>query len=381
MLNKTLAVSLAMLALAACAQKKQGEVRAVTKQSYGTTLKGEPVDLFTLKNKNGVEIAITNYGGIITSLKVPDAKGAFGDIVLGFDDLGGYLKPNPYFGAIIGRYGNRIAGGKFTLDGKTYSLDINNGPNSLHGGNEGFDKRVWTAKEFEKPGEVGVELTYLSKDGEGGYPGNLQVTVHYILTDANALKIHYKATTDKDTVVNLTNHSYFNLKGAGNGDILDHELALNAAKFMPTNKDLIPTGELRPVKGTPFDFLTPHVIGSRIHDDYEQLKLAGGYDHNFVIQNDDPGMVLSAKASDPTSGRTLEVWTTEPGVQFYTGNFLDGTVIGRGGKVYKKNYGFCLETQHYPDSPNHPDFPSTVLKPSQQYESTTVWKFGTVKKP
>jgi aldose 1-epimerase len=311
------------------------------------------------------------------SLKVPDSKGALGDIVLGFDSLDGYLADNPFFGALVGRYGNRIAKGHFTLDGKEYTLPINNGANALHGGLKGFDKHIWTAKPGQGKDGQTLELTYVSKDGEEGYPGTLTATVTYTLTNANELRIHYQATTDKPTVLNLTNHSYFNLAGAGNGDILGHELMLNADKFTPVDKGLIPTGELRPVDGTPFDFRKATAIGARINADDEQIKLGGGYDHNFVLNGQAGTMRLAARATEPKSGRVLEVSTTEPGVQFYTGNFLDGTLHGKGGKVYNKRYGFCLETQHYPDSPNKPSFPSTVLRPGQKYDTTTVFKFST----
>jgi len=296
-------------------------------------------------------------------------------VVLGFDTLDGYLaNPGPFFGALIGRYGNRIAHARFTLNGTEYTLDRNDGQNSLHGGARGFDKRVWTPRELP---DGGLELTYVSKDGEGGYPGNLKATVTYHLTDANELRIDYLATTDKPTVVNLTNHSYFNLRGAGSGNVLGHLVTLNADRFTPVDAGLIPTGELRPVSGTPFDFRKPTAIGARIAQGDEQLKLARGYDHNWVINRAGNDLVLAARVEDPESGRVLEARTTEPGIQFYTANFLDGSIHGKGGKVYGQRYAFCLETQHFPDSPNHPKFPSTELKPGQQYRSTTVFRFST----
>ena len=375
-MRKSVLLLMAVLAFAAACKKEQQGVKAsVTKQEFGKTAQGEAVDLYVLKNKNGVEAAITNYGATVVSLKTPDAKGAFADIVLGFDNLQGYLSPEPYLGAVVGRYGNRIAKGKFKLDGKEYSLPINNGANSLHGGIKGFDKVVW---QGEAKGENAVVLSYLSKDGEEGYPGNLSVKVTYTLTDSDDLHIDYFATTDKDTVVNLTNHSYFNLAGQGTGDILSHEMQLNADRFTPVDAGLIPTGELKPVEGTPFDFRKSTAIGARIEDADEQMKLGGGYDHNFVLNRGAEPLALAARATETKSGRVLEVWTAEPGVQFYTGNFLDGTVHGKGGVAYQKRFGFCLETQHYPDSPNHPDFPTTTLKPGQEYKTTTVWKFRTV---
>jgi aldose 1-epimerase len=343
-------------------------------REFGKLPSGETVELYTLKNAKGVEVDISTYGGVVTSLKVPDKSGTLGDIVLGFDDLNGYLTPPPYFGALIGRYGNRIGHAQFTLDGVTYKLAKNDGDNSLHGGKRGFDKVLWKAK----PGEgQSLELTYLSKDGEEGYPGNLAVTVVYTLTDNNELKIDYSATTDKDTVLNLTNHSYFNLAGQGEGDILGHQITINADKFTPVDKGLIPTGELRNVEGTPFDFRQPHAIGERIGSSDEQIVLGGGYDHNFVLNRNGDGLSLAARVTEAKSGRVMEVSTTEPAIQFYTGNFLDGTLHGKGGKVYARRSALCLETQHYPDSPNHPDFPTTELKPGGRYHTTTVYRFST----
>jgi len=350
---------------------------AESRADFGKTPEGVAVHIYTLTNKKGLEARITNYGGIVVSLKTPDRKGAMADIVLGFDSLEGYLNsPSPYFGALIGRYGNRIAHARFTLNGVNYKLAANNGENSLHGGNRVFNRVVWTPRELS---DGGLELTYLSKDGEEGYPGNLRVTVTYHLTEANELKIEYAASTDKDTVLNLTNHSYFNLKGAGNGDILGHVVTLNADKFTPVDAGLIPTGDLRSVNGTPFDFRKGTAIGARIEQNDEQLKLGKGYDHNWVLNKSGNSLSLAARVEEPSTGRVLEVHTTEPGVQFYTGNFLDGTVKGKGGKVYGFRSGFCLETQHFPDSPNQSQFPSTVLRPGQAFRSTTVYRFSAKK--
>src|SRR5579864_1262233 len=344
-----------------------------TQSEFGKMPDGTGIQLFTLTNQNGVQAKITNYGGIVVSLTVPDRKGAMADVVLGFDSLAGYLaNPGPFFGALIGRYGNRISHARFSLNGVEYQLDKNNGANSLHGGARGFDKRVWTPRLLP---DGGLALTYLSKDGEGGYPGNLTVNVTYHLTDANELKIEYAATTDKDTVVNLTNHAYFNLKGAGSGDILGHQVTLNADRFTPVDSGLIPTGELRSVKGTPFDFRKATPIGARIEQNDEQLKLGQGYDHNWVLNKSGAALSLAARVEEPESGRVLEVYTTQPGIQFYTANFLDGSIKGKGGKAYGRRSAFCLETQHFPDSPNKKEFPSTVLKPGQKFTSTTVYRF------
>jgi aldose 1-epimerase len=345
-------------------------------QPFGTR-DGRPVNLYTLTNSHGVEVRVMNYGGIILSIRVPDRKGQLADIVLGHETLEGYIPNPPYLGAIVGRYANRIANGSFTLDGKTYTLPKNDGPNTLHGGlDKAFNKVVWDAEPLK--GETGVAFSYLSKDGEEGFPGNLKVKVTYTLTDANEVVIDYEATTDKATPINVSQHSYFNLAGEGNGDILNHEVMLNADRFTPVDKNLIPTGELRPVKGTPFDFTTSTKIGARIDDNYDQLVLGHGYDHDWIINRNskDNGLVLAARVYEPTTGRVLEVSTTQPGVQFYTGNFLDGTVTGKQGHVYKHRYGFCLETQHFPDSPNHPDFPTTILKPGETFRSKTVFKFS-----
>jgi aldose 1-epimerase len=348
----------------------------IQRSTFGKTADGQTIELYTLTNRQGMQAAITNYGGRVVSIRVPDRNGKLADVVLGFDDLQGYLGNNPFFGAIVGRYANRIAKAQFRLDGVEYKLAANNGPNSLHGGLKGFDKRVWTPREISES-HPSLELTYLSKDGEEGYPGNLQVKVVYSLSDDNKLKIDYSATTDKDTVLNLSNHSYFNLAGQGNGDILKHILMINADRFTPVDATLIPTGELRKVEGTPFDFRKPTAIGARINQDNQQLEFGKGYDHNFVLNRRGSGLTLAARVTDPESGRVLEVLTTQPGLQFYTGNFLDGTIHGKGGKVYGHRSAFCLETQHFPDSPNHPRFPSTELKPGETYHEVTVFKFST----
>jgi aldose 1-epimerase len=353
-----------------------GKGKSTLKQEvFGKTADGQRVDLYTLTNANGVEAKITNYGGIVVSLKTPDRNGKMDDVVLGFDNLDEYLKGHPFFGAIAGRYANRIAKGRFTLNGVEYKLAVNNGENSLHGGTKGFDKSVWKARQVPAKGGVALELTHFSPDGDEGYPGNLSVKVVYTLTDKNELRIDYSATTDKDTVLNLTNHSYFNLAGQGSGDILKHVVTINADRFTPVDSTLIPTGELRGVKGTPFDFTTPTAIGARVDQDEEQMKFGQGYDHNFVL-NGQPGTLRQAvKVSEPTTGRVMEVWTTQPGVQFYIGNFLTERG-GKVGKVYNKRTGFCFETQHFPDSPNHPSFPTTVLKKGGRFQSTTVFKFS-----
>lgn len=349
----------------------------VKKESFGKTAAGQSVDIYTLTNRNGVEAKITNYGGIVTELKVPDRKGQLDDVVLGFDNLNAYMRKHPHFGALIGRYGNRIAKGRFTLNGVEYKLAINNGENHLHGGLIGYDNVVWTARPIKVRNLPALELTYLSKDGEEGYPGNLSIRVVYTLTNANDLKIDYFATTDKDTVVNLTNHSYFNLAGEGNGDILKHQLLIKANRFTPTDAGSIPTGELRSVRGTPFDFLRAVEIGARINQDYEQLKFGKGYDHNYVLNGKIGTLRQVASVYEPGSGRVMEVWTTEPGMQLYTGNFLDGSLTGKRGGNYGHRSAFCLETQHYPDSPNQPKFPSTVLKKGARYRTTTIYKFST----
>lgn len=337
---------------------------------WGQLPDGTPVELFTLRNASGMTAKITNYGAILTELWVPDATGALTDVVLGFDNLQGYLDGHPFFGATVGRYANRIANGRFELDGQEYRLFVNNGPNSLHGGEFGFDKKVWSAEPEAGP-PASVLFRYRSVDGEEGYPGTLDVEVRYTLDDLNALRIDYRARTDAPTPLNLTNHSYFNLRGPGYATILEHELELNAAHYTPVDETLIPTGEIAPVEGTVFDFRTPTAIGDRIA---EIPAWAGGYDHNFVLEGG-AGLRQIARVRDPESGRVMEVETTQPAVQFYTGNFLDGSNVGKQGIVYQKNAAFCLETQHYPDSPNRPEFPSTILRPGEVYEQTTVYSF------
>jgi aldose 1-epimerase len=350
----------------------------VTSGPFGKLPDGTALDVYTLTNANGIQARVTNYGGIILSLAVPDRTGKLDDVVLGYDSIDGYLKESPYFGAIVGRYGNRIGKARFKIDGTTSKLAANNGPNSLHGGIKGFDKVVWKAEPFEHPGEVGLILTHVSPDGDEGFPGTLNVRISYTLTDKNDLAFDYQATTDKATPINLTQHSYFNLAGAGTRDVLGHEVTLNADRYTPVDATLIPTGELAPVEGTPFDFRQPASIGARIDAAHPQIKFGGGYDHNYVLNRADDGLSLAARVTEPTTGRVLEVRTTEPGVQFYTGNFLDGTITGKGGRVYNKRFGFCLETQHFPDSPNKPAFPSAILHPGSQYKSRTVFTFSTL---
>jgi aldose 1-epimerase len=344
----------------------------LTKERFGLVDDSIQVYLFTMKNKNGVEVKITNYGGIVTSIIVPDKNGSFDDIALGFNRLEPYLAGHPYFGCIVGRYANRIDKGQFTLDGRTYRLATNNGPNHLHGGEEGFDKKVWDADDAAGLDSVAVILNYLSPDGEEGYPGNMQVTVVYTLTNENELIIDYEATSDKATPVNITHHSYFNLAGEGSGDIYDHRLMIDADRYTVVDANLIPTGELRPVEGTPMDFREPHNIGERIN------LVEGGYDHNYVLNNDG-SFALAARVEEPLSGRVMEVFTSEPGMQFYSGNFLDGSITGKSGKKYYQRYGFCLETQHFPDSPNQPGFPNTILRPGETYQYRTVYKFSVAK--
>ena len=355
----------------AAAAGEGGPTMDVRKELFGRLPDGTAVDIYTLTNKAGLEARIMTYGAILVSLKTPDRAGALADVNLGFDSLEGYLGTHPYFGAIIGRYGNRIAKARFTLDGAEYRLAVNNNENTLHGGLKGFDKVVWTAEPVRGEKSAGLKLTYLSKDGEEGYPGNLAVTVVYTLTDADELEIRYEATTDKPTVLNLTNHAYWNLKGEGHGDILGHVLRLEADRITAVDSpvNLIPTGEIAPVAGTPFDFTAPHAIGERI------ALVEGGYDHNFVLRSGGGTLALAARVEEPVSGRVMEVWTDQPAIQLYTGNFLDGSVVGKGGKAYMKHSAFCLETQHFPDSPNHPNFPSTVLRPGETFRSVSVYKF------
>jgi aldose 1-epimerase len=352
-------------------------VDSVSRASFGTAPDGTPVEVFTLTNANGLEARILSYGGIVQSLKTPDKTGKMDDVVLGFDDLAGYVKSSPYFGAIVGRYGNRIARGRFTLDGKTYKLAINNAPNSLHGGIKGFDKVVWHAEPFKSDSGVGVVLTHTSPDGDEGFPGTLNAKVTYTLTDQNELAIDYEATTDKPTPVNLTNHTYWNLAGDGKRDILGHVLAIPASGIVAVDSTLIPTGEILKVARTPFDFRAPTPIGARIDSSHIQLRYGRGYDHTFVLDRDDQtSLVRAAHVTEPTTGRTLDIYTTEPGVQFYTGNFLDGSAVGKSGHVYKYRYGLALETHHFPDSPNQPSFPPVILRPGQVYRTKTVFKLG-----
>jgi len=348
----------------------------IIKEDFGKTNEGISVDIYTLKNKQGSELKVTNYGAIVVSLKVADLKGNFDDIVLGYDNLNNYLQKNPYFGSVVGRYGNRIGNGTFVLDGVSYSLATNDGENHLHGGIKGFDKVVWTAKDTSSSDGPAVEFSYLSKDGEEDYPGNLLVTMVYTLTHDNSFKIDYLATTDKATIVNLTHHSYFNLAGHGSGSILDHEIMINADKFTPIGEGLIPTGELRDVSGTPFDLREPTTISKWLNTDDSQLQFGFGYDHNWVLNNYDGSQRLAATLYERTTGRFMEVLTTEPGIQFYCGNFLDGTITGKENKIYKYRSAVALETQHFPDSPNKENFPSVVLRPGEKYHQTTIYKFS-----
>ncbi|MFO1389663.1 aldose epimerase family protein [Cellvibrio sp.] len=349
----------------------------ISQTSFGHSTEGVAASLFTLTNANGLIVKITNFGGIITEIHVPDKHGQFTDVNLGFDSIEPYYKDSPYFGALIGRFGNRIAGGKFTLDGKTYELATNNGNNHLHGGLVGFDKVVWNASTFKTENSVGLTLKYLSVDGDQGYPGNLDVTVVYELTNNNEILVKYHAVTDKATPVNLTQHAYFNLAGKG-GDILNHEVMINADRFTAIDPEAIPTGELPSVVGTPFDFRTPHLVGERINEDHEQLKNGNGYDHNFVLNKAHPKeLSLAARVFEKNSGRVLEVFTQEPGVQFYSGNWMDGSLTGKGWH-YTRRCGLCLEPQHFPDSPNQPHFPNTILRPGEEYRSVMSYKFSVV---
>jgi len=348
---------------------------AVSSKPFGNTPEGE-IQLFTLTNANGLEVDISTFGGTITRWSAPDKNGHFDDVILGFNDLPSYQGTHPYFGSLVGRYANRIALGQFTLEGKKYSLAINNPPNALHGGPLGFHKKRWTALPLEEKESVGVVLTLESPDMEEGYPGNLQVEVIYRLNNNNELSIDYKAKTDKTTIINLTNHAYFNLKGEGNGDILDHQLKIYADQFSPVDSTLIPLENHADVANTPFDFRTWHAIGERVNAEFEQIKRGKGYDHNFVLAKKENELALAAQVWENTSGRLLEVKTTQPGMQFYCGNFLDGSLTGKRGKKYHFRNGFCLETQHFPDSPNHPDFPSTVLNPGEIYQSKTVYSLN-----
>lgn len=380
------ALPLVLLVAAACAKPDapKDETPVIKPSVIGrapldTAPGGKPVEVFTITNGNGMQLRAMTYGAIIQSIKVPDAKGVMGDVVLGFDSVAGYVKESPYFGAVVGRYGNRIAKGRFTLDGKSYSLAVNNGVNALHGGLKGFDKVVWEPKLVQTDSTTGVMFTYVSRDGEEGYPGAVTVKVTYQVMNArNELVIDYEAYSDKATPINVTNHSYFNLAGPG-GDILGHEMTIDADSMTPVDTTLIPTGKIVNVTGTPFDFRTPTAIGARIGADDQQIRFGGGYDHNFVVRRSTPGLVHVAHVHEPTTGRTMDVSSTEPGVQFYTGNFLDGTIKGKGGTVYPHRGAFCLETQHYPDSPNQPNFPSTILRPGTTYMSKTIFVFGVAK--
>lgn len=350
----------------------------IEQSSFGETADGKPVEKYTITNNSGLEMSVISYGGIITSLKVPNKDGAYENVVLGFDNIKDYENGSPYFGAIIGRYGNRIANGKFAIDGEEYSLETNDGPNTLHGGEKGFDKVVWDVESSTSEDTATLKFSYTSKDGEGGYPGNLETTVTYTLNSDNELDIKYEATTDKKTIVNLTQHSYFNLSGDFSKKIVDHVVAINADEFLPVDKTLIPTGELKPVKGTPFDFTEPTPIskGLEMEGSNEQLDRGPGFDHCWVLNEQDSGVRLAASAYEPDSGRFMEVYTNEPALQFYIGNFLDGSLPAPGGATYEKRTGFCMETQHYPDSPNQEKFPSTVLEPGEKYTSETSYKFS-----
>ena len=373
-MKRSVVVALLLVVFAGVFQLRAEGKSKMQKQSFGKTADGKAADLYVLTNGKGAQAAVTNFGASLVWLKMPDRQGKLADVVLGYENVEGYVTDKAFLGASIGRYGNRIARGKFSLNGNEYTLAKNDGENHLHGGPKGFNKVFWEAKELAP---LSVQFSYVSKDGEEGYPGNLKVQVTYTLTEKNELKIDYFAATDKDTVVNLTNHAYYNLAGQGEGDILKHELMIAADRFTPVDTGLIPTGELRSVKGTPFDFTVAAAIGARIDADDEQMKRGKGYDHNWVLNAGTAGkLVKVASLRDPSSGRTMDVLTTEPGIQFYSGNFLDGTIKGKEGKVYQHRYALCLETQHFPDSPNHPDFPSTTLKAGAQYRTTTVYAFS-----
>jgi aldose 1-epimerase len=346
----------------------------IIKKRFGSL----PVDLYLLANDTGMQATISTFGGIVTSLSAPDRDGQFADLVLGFDGLDDYVARHPYFGAVVGRYGNRIANGTFDLDGQTFTLAQNNNGNHLHGGVAGFDKALWSAQPLSTPEGPKVRLSHVSHDGDEGYPGRLDVTVEYTLTHENEFRIDYRAITDRPTHVNLTNHSYFNLTGAGSGEILNHEVQINADHFTPVDEGLIPTGEIRRVEGTPMDLREPTVVGARIDNDDEQLRFGGGYDHNWVLNQEDASLSLAARVFEPTSGRVMEALTCEPGIQFYTSNFLDGSLTGKRGQVYGRRCALCLETQHFPDSPNRPEFPPTVLRPGEVYETTTVYRFSAI---
>lgn len=374
-MNKLYILTLIILLSSSCQNKTQNQKEAInspemniTKRSFGS-LKGKEVYLFSLSNSNGFTVEITNYGGIVTSIMTADRNGKSDDVVLGYDSLNDYLIESPYFGALVGRCANRIAQGKFTLDGKTYQLNTNDGPNHLHGGTAGFDKKIWEPETISDDTSASLRLTLLSPDGDEGYPGNLKVVVVYTVTRDNKLQIEYTAQTDKATPINLSHHGYFNLGGTNGKNILNHILYLDADYFTPVDSNLIPTGEIVDVSGTPMDFRVPEIIGSRIH------KVSGGYDHNYVLNNKGKYAKV-AELYEPVSGRSLELFTTEPGVQFYTGNFLNGSIVGEYGLVYQKHHGLCLETQHFPDSPNQPGFPNAILRPGETYKQFTVYRFG-----
>ncbi len=374
----SLLAALPLVPFAAAQDATPSAAGGIASEAWGE-VDGEQVSLFTLTNANGMEVKLTNYGGIITSVMVPDRDGNMENVTLGFDNLDDYVEGHPYFGNITGRYANRIARGTFDIDDENVYLALNNGPNTLHGGEKGFDKVAWAAEEVSGEGEVGVKLTRVSPDMEEGYPGNLAVEVTYTLTDNDEIRIDYHATTDEPTVVNLTNHAYWNLAGDGSGTTENHLLTLMASNYTPVDANLIPTGEIAAVAGTPMDFTMPHPIGERIRDDFEQLVLGRGYDHNYVLDRespDDTSLIVAAVVEEPESGRTLTISTTEPGIQFYSGNFLDATEIGAAGKMYRQGDGFALETQHFPDSPNQPNFPDTALEPDEEFSSTTVYAFS-----